>query len=163
MKRFTFLGAIIVLLAGCSALGIQLKPSDWCAKIPAGSYSVICQISDKVGTSPEAVAATLKIANIAMLEEVYTARQADEFIIKLQAAAKAARESNGATYKQLVQYILARYKILSPKVQAALVVLDDFVEIDAPEIQAQLLSDYDWDGIEKHLADQRAIIAPFLM
>lgn len=140
-----------------------MQPKEpWCSKVPAESYSVICQLADDIGTTPETITAGLKIANIAAVDELYTASQADAFIAKIEGQIKAYRAFGGVTYQAFLNYALREYGNLPPKIQAIFEIAKEFYAIDAPELKMKVMSDYDWSGILEHLADQRRLLSPFL-
>lgn len=168
MKKRTVVALVFVLvlagmvtwLAGCA--GVQTGQSV-CDTVPEGSYSAICQAADVMGTRPEDVATILKLANVAALAgNVYTALQADAFIDEVRAYLVQTRDQGGITYADAVNAALARYGLLPPEVQAVFIVLDGAVSIDAPEVTALTLSNYDYDMLLGHMDQQKALLAPFL-
>ena len=151
----------MAFLASCASININ-KPSV-CDTIPEGQTSVICDLAEKVGQSPETVAGILKLGNVAALAgHLYTAHEAslfiDEAINQLEFNSASGR---GMTYKSVAQYLLATFSMLSPEAQALFIVLEDFINYDFEE--TRLLSDFDIGLLLKHLRDQKALIAPFLI
>jgi hypothetical protein len=117
-----------------------------------------------LGREPEEAAAAFKLANVTGLSiPLYTARQAKAFFDDLQAKAAKGRAMGNVTYEDLVRYGLAKYKVLPPTVQAMIIISKDFYQLDIPEIKVRPLSSYDWDGIDRHIEDQRLLIMPFLL
>jgi hypothetical protein len=141
---------------------IKFKESSFCESIPANSYSVICQVADKAGTTPESVSGILKLANLGALNKLYTAQQANTFIGDLIADIHVMREVGSMTYADFVAYCTGQHGRLSKEVQAVFIILEDFVEVDVPEIENRLLSGYDYQWIETHLRKQQAIVALYL-
>ena len=175
VKRLSFfsLAGVVLILAicllmvcsGCGVINLKTKDSGQaCANIPEGSYSVICEISHKMGQEPEDIASVLKLANLTSLTtDVYAAAEAKAFIVDVREYVENARKiSTGFTYKELVQYVVAKYSLLPKKVQALLIVLDDYVAIDDGEISVKCLSDYDFGMIDYHLEEQDRIADVFL-
>ena len=161
---FTFLcvGILSTMhFQSCATTGVQ-KPSV-CDTIPEGQTSVICDLSAQVGQPPETVAGILKIANIGALSgHLYTAQQAALFIDEAIGFLEIIQENNSElTYMVVVQYILQKLEIMPPEVQAIFVVLEDFMHYDFGGIR--ILSPFDIDLLLKHLHDQKAILAPFVV
>ena len=175
IKRLSFysLAGLILILSlwllmvcnGCGVINIKTKDSGQaCTNISEGSYSVICEISHKMGQEPEDIASVLKLANLTSLTtDVYAAAEAKAFIADVRKYVQNARKiSEGFTYNELVQYVVAKYSLLPKKVQALLIVLDDYAYIDDGEISAKVLSDYDFTMVESHLDEQDRIVDVFL-
>ncbi|MBN1840799.1 MAG: hypothetical protein JW883_00755 [Deltaproteobacteria bacterium] len=150
--------------SGCST--IQIAPTDGlgvCDQIPEGETSTICEISVRVGQKPETVAGVLKVTNLALLaEDVYTAQQALDFIEDVETRLNEAKTAgNGVSYVSAIDYVRNRFLALPAKVQAFLVVVSDFTEVDIGS--DKFLTNYDIDLLLEHLDKQRAIVAPFLV
>lgn len=159
MKKYLLLVFLVIACTGENAL-IRVKDSDFCASVPKDSYSIICEVTEHFGTTPEAVRIITKLANLAGVDQWYTAEVADSFMEEAQKQAKAF-ESNGATWELFGSYILNQYDLLPPKAQAAIVITKDLFEFNPPEIANRPLSSYDWIRINGNFADQRQILAPF--
>lgn len=150
-----------IALASCTFLTPKVR---WCNQIPEGEYSIICEIAHAVNTEPEEIALSLKLANIAGLSiPLYTARQADNFFVDIQDKATEGRRLGNVTYEDLIRYALSKYDALPPAVQALIIISEDYYRLDLPAIKYKSLSRYDWDGIDKHIMDQRKLILPFLI
>ena len=155
--------AMIVPVSGCKFIQIKAPGETVCDSIPDGSYSIICQIAEKMNTTPETAASLLKVSNVAAIAgNVYTAQQADAFIDDIISYVEVAKEKGLAT---AVIYGAARTKFssLPPEIQAAFTVCDDILVVDDDLLLSISPSEYDWAMILKHLADQKKIVAPFLL
>jgi hypothetical protein len=151
--------AVMPIIMSCSIIQ-PVRP--WCDRIPAGEYSVICEVAKKVGTNPESVAMILETANLANLSQnKYTAEQADSYIADMLSMATTLKD-RGATYQYIVEVVTFRYNQLPAEVKASLIILNKYATLNIPEVENILLSKYDWDGIIVHLEEQKAIVAPFL-
>ena len=167
MKRYALLVVVGIislvamgLLSGCGIISVK---AQWCAKVPAGQYSIICEIAHSVGTEPEEIAAGFKLANIAGLSiPLYTAEQAMAFFDDVETKAAQGRSMGNVTYEELIRYALSKYNALPAPVQALIIVSEDYYQLNLPEIKYKPLSDYDWDGIDKHISDEKRLILPFL-
>ena len=175
VKRLSFfsLAGVVLILAlcllmvcsGCGVINLKTKDSGQaCANIPEGSYSVICEISHKMGQEPEDIASVLKLANLTSLTtDVYAAAEAKAFIADVREYVKNARKlSEGLTYSELVQWVVAKYNLLPKKTQALIIVLKDYACIDDGEISAKVFSDYDFTMVDSHLDEQEQIADVFL-
>ncbi len=143
-----------------SCAGIQT--SKFCTSIPEGEYSVICEISIKVGTTPETVGTVIKVADLVLLDETHTAQQAYDFIEGLKSAALNTKAAGSTSYLTVVTYFAARYVELPAKVQAAIVIIKDFYITNDPILQVKRLSAYDWKIILDSLQEQQEVLLPFL-
>ncbi len=162
-KRVGLLFMSVVFLLVCACATNFASNESVCAKIPDGQTSVICQISEKVNVTPEAVSGVLKIANLAgVASKTYTVSQALAFIDRMEIILKDVQIS-GITYADFVIFITKEYNALPPEVQALFVILEDFKLIDIPEIQLVKLTDYDFGMISRHFAAQRKVLMPFLV
>jgi len=103
----------------------------------------------------------MTISNLSgLVSGVYTAEEAmvvintmESFVVGIQ--------KTGITYISLIQMALNYYNTLTPKMQAAFVVLQEFIVVpDA--LGKELLTDYDYVLILKALEKQRHAITPFL-
>jgi len=159
MKKLLVILCAVLFLMGCA---IDIGTSKVCSNIPQGQYSVLCDISAKVGTTPEAVGTVTKVANLFLLGETHTAKQAYDFIGELQAKSKDAQAFDGATYDQIIDYATAKWADLPPKVQAAMEVIKAYYGVKVSGSLPKLLSQYDWSIIDQMLADQKAVIAPLV-
>lgn len=163
MKKITLL-AILVFFSVVACTGenamIKVKESTFCSSIPEGHYSVICEIAAQLGTTPEAIRMTTKLANLAGVDQWYEAAVADDFLERMQAEVVKFKASS-ADWPQFAAYLLGQYNLLPPKVQAAIIIAKDFFEFNPPEFAGRPLSELDWIRIEGNLAEQRALLAPF--
>jgi hypothetical protein len=115
-----------------------------------------------MGQSPEQMAQVLKIANIgALAGNVYTARQAMNFIADIQIFLQDAQQSN-ATYGMVVSHVIAKYKVLPPDVQVAFMLLQTMAGVQVPWLDSEPLTPADYAMISHHLNEQMQIITPFL-
>ena len=154
MKLFILIIGILFVFAGCAT--VQQAPSV-CDTLEPGQ-SVICDMADKVEQRPETVASFLKLGNVAGLSgKLYTAQEADKFIEDTIAILGA--NVGGVTYTGAVLYVVQALAKLSPEAQALFIVLSDFLAIETNEI----LTSIDIKMLIKHLREQQAIIAPFLV
>jgi hypothetical protein len=162
LKRMCIPIAVVVSLAlvGC---GIIKAKSGWCNHIPEDSYSLLCQIAHKYNTEPEDVAGVLKLGNITGLSsDLYTAKQAIDFINDLEDDARQAKDIGTVTWDLFIIDLMAKYKDLPPAVKALFIMQKDYLTVDLPGINIIPLSQYDWDGIIAHLEQQKALAAMFL-
>ena len=150
------------LFQGCNHLGIKIK-EEFCAKVPDGETSVICLLSDFIGESPESISTTLKVGNLALIEQAYTAQQAYDFVQNLKKKAIEFRDIGDITWDTFANYLMTKYKLLPVKVQMAFVLAKDYIEVDEPFVFEVPMSRYDWDeGIINHLDKQLEIISLFM-
>jgi hypothetical protein len=160
--------SVLLIVTGCKY--VQLKApgtSQFCDNVPEGQESVICQIADRVGTTPESIVKIVRATNLIGLDQWYTARQADDFILDLIKAAESARElamsgDGTTTWETLSNYVQEKYGALPPKIQASFILLSDVVEIDAPDLEVKVIPVYDWDGIISALQQQRGDISKYM-
>jgi hypothetical protein len=160
--------SVLLIVTGCKY--VQLKApgtSQFCDKVPEGQESVICQIADRVGTTPESIVKIVRATNLIGLDQWYTARQADDFILELIKSAESARElaligEGTTTWKNLSDYVQDRYGALPSKIQGAFILLSDVVKIDAPDLEIKVIPIYDWDGIIAALQQQRGDISKYM-
>jgi hypothetical protein len=153
------MGFVMMFLPGFKCASVQTKPSV-CDTVPEGEHSVICDLAEKSGTTPEMIAGVLKLANVGGLSgKLYTAQEASVFLDGIILTLETLEE--GITYTDAVKYILLKMEGLTPEVQALFIVLDDFTgyQFETP----QLLSDFDINLLLTHLKEQKALLAPFLM
>jgi len=149
--------AVVVFLAGC----VTAPPTTQsvCVDHPD---AVICKLAGKMGQSPEQMAQVLKIANItALAGDIYTARQAMDFVADLQVFLKDAQASN-ATYGTVIAHIVAKYQALPPDVQIAFLLLQTVAGVQVPGLDSEPLTDADYAMLSYHLNEQLQIITPFL-
>jgi hypothetical protein len=160
MKKTLTLLLISLCLTGCLTLKTTKTPV--CETIPQGSYSVICDIAGRIGTTPETAAGMLKFANTGLLaEDIYTAKEAQVFIRDVKAQIESVRKT-GVTYAVARRYAAEKYGSLSRKAKAALVLMEEFTSFDDAVPSERLLSDYDYTLLLKHLDDQERIAQIFL-
>lgn len=154
----------ICLLGGCTGENafLKVKDSSFCSSIPSNSYSIICEVTDHFGTTPEAVRITMKLANLAGVDQWYTARAADAFLEDLEVHVVAFQIEGVADWGAFASYALARYNGLNPKIRAVFVIAKDLFEFNPPSLTGRPLSELDYQRIRGNIIEQRAIIAPFL-
>ena len=157
MKLFILIIGIFFVFAGCA---INQQAPSVCDTLESGQ-SVICDMAQEVGQSPETVAGILKLANVgALAADFYTALEADVFLdVTIGHLEQIAESGQGLTYMAAVQYVLSTMAKLSPEAQAAFIILQDFTNIQT----GALLSEIDIQMMLKHLRDQKLIVAPFLV
>lgn len=155
MKKIIAFALLIMLVAsGCATTEKSVCDDN--------KDAVICRLADKMGQSPEQMAQVLKIANIgALAGDVYTARQAMDFIADLQMFLRDAQQSN-ATYGMVVSYVVAKYNVLPPDVQVAFMLLQTMSGVQVPGLDSEPLTPADYAMISHHLNEQMQIITPFL-
>jgi len=155
---------LLCIFGGCTNDGafIKVKESTYCSQLPDGEYSIICEITKHFNTTPEAVRIVTKVANIAGVDQWYSARAADKFLEDVQKKNYEFRSSGGATWAQFANYALGRYAALPPKLKGMVNITKDLFEFNPPSIAGRLLSDLDWDRIEGNIQEQRALLAGFI-
>lgn len=162
MKRLFLITTLCIIFAGCGIL----KPKN--PICDTDQPSTLCQAvnvlqAHHVDITLDDIATTLKAGNIAALAgNVYTAQEALNFIDKLNNKLTEA-ETNGVTYSAFIAYVESQYIHLSPAVQAALILAQSDYDWTIPELAATPLQKYDFYLLRKHLTDERALVAPFLL
>lgn len=160
-----FVAIMCFALMACASN--QIKPENLvCNNIPEGSYSTLCTVAHYVGIELEDAGNILKVGNLAGLAtDVYSAQEAMNFVNDIQMYLERAQNGYGLLYATFQEFINKKYGILPAKVQAAIVLADQMRLIDVSLIPGadKKLSDYDYKMLFKHLNDQKAIIAPFLV
>lgn len=167
MKRMRFFCGLIVMvlaigmvMAGCVTAIIPQE--GVCDKIPEGSYSVICQIAEKMGTTPETMAGLLKVGNLAGLAtSAYDANQASAFIEDLKTFLENSK-AQGLAYAAVLEYAQGKYAKLPLQVQASLTLIETVGGVQIAGMGDTLLSDYDYELLIGHLDDQLKLLAPYL-
>lgn len=160
MKRFLMvvLAVVMAFTVGCS--GMMAMKDSVCHRIPEGETSVICEAAFALNIAPENMASILKLANTgALYADAYTAQQAlkfldevEQFLIKAQAV--------GLTYVAVAEAAKHKYGELPGKVQAAFIILEDFLEVPQP-IADKLLTDFDFKLLLGDLQEQRRVAMLF--
>lgn len=159
MKDLNFFIVIIVMMGVMLLSGCGTK--SMLCNVPEAKNSVVCKLSKKINTTPEAISKSLKIANSGgMALRVYEAREAEKFIKEVITEVKKYRAmGEEISYKEAIDYISEKKKGLSPKVQAIFVVIDTSTLsqnlIDMP------LDDYDFKLFLDHLNAQLEVVAIF--
>lgn len=146
---------VIMLLTGCATT------SQLCL-VPEAENSVICKLSKKVKTTPEAISQTLKVANIIAMEtNVYTAQQADKFIDRLiEEVQNMQNLGSEVTYMNIVKYIDGEFSLLPPKVQVVFEVMN--TEGLLSQTIEMPLTQYDFELLLRHLQKQKELIKIYL-
>jgi hypothetical protein len=147
--------SILLTLMGCGTTGTI------CQNVPTGQTSVICTLSTKLNTSPEAISQILQIANVAALDKsLYTAQQADAFLDGVITDLKQIK-SNGQSisYVQAIDYLNKKYAILPKEVQAAMIIMNP-ASLSTQEIKLPLC-EYDIDLLISHCKKQLQIVQIF--
>lgn len=152
---------ILISCTGENAL-IRVKESTFCTSLPEGQYSIICEVTEKFGTTPEAVRISMKLTNLVAANQLYDAQQADAFLASVQENVKEFKTGGVVDWEQFGSYILLQQENLPPKLKAAFVIAKDLFEFNPAAIQGRPLSQLDWDRVLGNIAEQRAILAPFL-
>jgi hypothetical protein len=160
-RIFSFLLALMLFffcLVGCT---IQ-RGLPVCEQIPEGETSAICEVAAAQGVSPESVSNIILFANLTgLVTEAYTAPEAAAVIDTVETYIVGVQKT-GVTYQALIQAVLIYHGTLTPKMQAAFIVLQEFMVV--PEVQGEkLLTEYDFKLILAALDKQRRVIAPFLL
>ena len=138
MSFFSLAGVVLILAicllmvcSGCGVINLKTKDSGQaCANIPEGSYSVICEISHKMGQEPEDIASVLKLANLTSLTtDVYAAAEAKAFIVDVREYVENARKiSTGFTYtRSWFNTSWPNTACFPKRFKPLLIVLDDYV------------------------------------
>ena len=166
-KLFSLVLVMFFVACGGSGVSILDDKIKVCDNIPEGSYSVICDISDEIGRSPEDAAKILRMSNIAGLaSNVYTAQQALDFIKGIKGDLQEAQGlEGGLLYSVMIEYVNEKYSKLPDKVKLSIALAREFIDFDinlVPTINLPL-SDYDFEMLYMHLDDQIAIVSPFLL
>ena len=157
--------AVAFLVSGCSMISTTTKDSgiSVCDAIPEGQTSVICELAEKKGTTPEDIAKILKATNLLLLsEDKYTAKQAKKFIKGvIEDVEKAQKESVTITYEDVLLYVNGKKEIVSPTVIAAYEILDPDTLSSGITI-TNPLSQYDIELILVHLEAELDLVKLFL-
>ena len=142
---------VLVMFAGCGTTSMLCS-------VPEADGSVICELSKKINTTPEAISQSLKIANAGAMElDVYDAYEAEKFVDKIiseiQEVQKMGKE---VSYREAIEYIRGIYSKLPERVQL-------IFEIASPDMLSQNLieiplTDYDFKLLLDHLNNQKNII-----
>lgn len=160
-----------VSMTGCATDGNQIikfkdTESEFCSTIPDGETSVLCQLAERIGRTPESMSKLLSVTGLIGAEQWYTAQQAYDFLTDVIDHAEAARAlteiGGGRTWLDVVTYVTAEHAKLPARMQAALILLSDIIELDVPEINVQMVPLRDWDAIIKDLYHQRDLISPYI-
>jgi len=165
MKRFfTTISIWLLLFAGVIWFTQCATRSDTCKNVPEGQTSVICTLAGKMGTTPENISMTLQVVNMASLEKnLYTAQEANKFVDVVIADLEKVKASKGkivVSYLDAVNYVNAKYKLLSSATQAAFIIIAPSA-LTEQEIKIPL-SEYDIDLLLKHLAKQKILISVYI-
>lgn len=145
---------VLVMFTGCGTK----RPL---CSLPEADGSVICKLSKKINTTPEAISNTLKIANAGGLAfDVYEADEADGFIDKIIEKIEQARAmGREISYREAVEFIRGEYNQLSPAVQAVFEIVDP--DILSKNLVDMFLTDFDFEQLLSHLYEQKKVVAVF--
>ena len=74
---------LLLLILMIFTMGCAITQQSVCDTIPKGE-SIICKMAKEMKTTPETISRSLLVANVgALMADLYTAQQADEFITVL--------------------------------------------------------------------------------
>jgi amino acid permease len=156
---------LICILVGLFCFACCTSNTNICDNLPEGENSVICAVTRSANVSPENLSKTLIVTNFAALEaDVYTAREAMDFVLKAEAGLLEAQKLNKTlTYGDVVNYLITEYSGVSQRAQAVFTVVDPLSSLVSMDAQMpQILSDFDIDLLLRHLSKQKAIINLYL-
>lgn len=130
----------ILVAGGCVTL--QSKQGDICQTLPAGEYSVLCEISDKTGVSLGGLGKVLTITNkMALRSDEYTKYKVLKFVQDAKRSLVAYRD---ITYSDVIKYLKEEYRKIPVEVQLVFDIIDPLQEVLNADIQiAKALSDFD--------------------
>jgi len=152
---------LVIGIIGCAWVGITPRPSDFCGNIPPDSYSVICEITDQLGTTPEVIGAGIKIGVIAGVDQWVTAEDLDKMFVDIIDQVHEYRSYGTVSWSQFAQYVLGRYKLLPQKAQDILNVSSEFFNFDVSTLPHKVPSNYDWDRVEMRMESLRLTVLPY--
>ena len=161
MKRLTII-LTLFLMIGCA--GQQIKPSV-CDTMPTDSYSVICEVAHYLKMEPEDMDKAMIIGVAAgIIIDKDVAQQAKDFIDDFRVYLSRAQRGYGLLYSTMFEFVDEEYNSLPEKVQLAIIILEQFGDIDLSVIPngLRVLSDYDFEMLYNHLDKLDAILAPLL-
>lgn len=144
-----------LIMAGCGTKSVICD-------VPEAQNSVICALSQKMNTSPEMISQSLLVANFGALEaDLYTARQANEFVDRIINDIEELRAlGKTISYIGAINYIDGKLKALPVKVKAVFVMVNP-VGLADKNIKMPL-TDYDFELLLRHLNKQKQIIQVYL-
>jgi hypothetical protein len=158
---------------GCRAMGLlamailcmvlwACSSASFLCSVPEAEGSAVCALSEKLHTTPEIISQSLQVANLGALEaDLYTARQANEFIDKIIADIEDIKAmGKKISYLQAINYIDSKFKVLPARVKAVFVIMNPAGL--AGQSISQPLTDYDFELLTKHLKIQKDIIGVYL-
>jgi hypothetical protein len=153
--------SLVLLFSGCSLFKADIKTSNVCSNIPTDQKSVICELSQKMGTTPENINKVVQFGNAVSLEEkLYAAKDAKVFIQKLRDGINKIKDRKDYTLQDLLNDIQKEYSKLTPKVQLAFMVLNP-VDLSKYGV-TNPLSPYDYSLLLMGLDSQDLIINFYL-
>lgn len=155
MKKLFILLAC-VLLVGCTTSSIM-------DNAPKDEVCVICKISEQLSeirgepVTPEGLFAIIKLANVATLEnDPESAEKLYNFVHEAIVVLEAT-DVLSMSYMDIILYVSSRYSLLSPKLQAALLIAAP-EELRTAEVVFTPISQYDRDVILRLLRELLVII-----
>jgi len=159
MHKIITLIVIAVWLTGCSMF--QTNEPSICERIPEGETSIICEASNKLGTTPEETASLLKVANAGVI--IADKINAKEVLIFIMDAKQILYHlsDEGLTLEEVLSYVAWEYGMLTPESQLLISLLNPFagVEFEGPEY----LSDFDIYLLQCHLDEQAHMVESLMI
>lgn len=159
MKKFTLI-VCMMLMVGCSHITTNTKPKV-CDTLEPGQESLICDLSEKIGQTPESIAVILKVANIGYLSvRPSDAIMVNDFLCEVEELLIEAK-GQGVIYPVVRAYVIEKYCSSPEIVQANIILLRGLVE-DNTDFQTRILTDFDINMLLYHVNQQKQILVPFL-
>lgn len=158
------IGVLVMVLAACIMVSGCLRVTSkkpWCEQVPAGETSVICSIADYYGTTPEAVSKILEISNLgALATDPSLAYDIDSFLVRLRSAVAM---MDNPTYDDVVNLFTDKYTEADPRIQALMIILGDYKDVEIEGLEMAILPAYDVAGIIGEIDKLMLITKPFLV
>jgi hypothetical protein len=150
----------IFLFSGCGHIKTGDERMSVCDKLETGD-SLICDLSKKIGQSPETMATILRIANVSFLSvQPEKAKMVYNFIVEAEGLLEKAK-GQGILYPVVRKYVVDKYCAAPQIVQANIILLKSLVE-EYTDFQTRALTDIDIEMLLFHLNDQKQLLVPFL-
>jgi hypothetical protein len=148
------------LFSGCGHIKTGDERMSVCDKLETGD-SLICDLSKKIGQSPEMIATILRIANVSFLSvQPEKAQMVHDYIVEIEVVLNQAK-GQGILYPVVRKYVVDKYCAAPQIVQANIILLKGLVE-EYTDFKTRALTDIDIEMILFHLNDQKQLLAPFL-
>ena len=159
MHKIITLIVIAVWLTGCSMF--QTNELSICERIPEGETSVICEASNKLGTTVEETAKLLKVANAGIIiADKINAKEVLTFIMEAKQILHLF-SGDGLSLEEVLSYVAWEYGMLTSESQVLISLLNPFagVEFEGPEY----LSDFDIYLLQLHLDEQAQMVQSLMV